>query len=149
MDATVVAISAGNQPGLTKFPVAEAHFVADVGLSGDRHARGGPRQISVIAAAAIEHLGGLGIVVSPGQLGENVIVDGVDVDGLQPGDRLVLGGATLEVTQIRQPCRSVMAIDRRALKALVGRAGQYARVVESGRARSGDRVEVLAVTATA
>jgi MOSC domain-containing protein YiiM len=51
----------------------------------------------------------------------------------------------VEITEARTPCRSVRQVDPRALKALVGHAGQMARVVTSGEVRPGDAVVLVDV----
>ncbi len=141
--AHVVAVSSSADNGLAKRPVDVARLVADVGLEGDRHARGGPRQVSLLDAAVVETLRGEGIPAEPGALGENLLITDFPLDQLQVGARLRVGTAVIEITEARTPCRQVRQVDPRALKALVGHAGQMARVVTSGEVRPGDAVELV------
>ncbi|HYU19418.1 MAG TPA: MOSC domain-containing protein [Chloroflexota bacterium] len=137
----VVSVAVGDRPGLVKRPVDVGWLVADHGLEGDRHAGPGPRQLSLLDQAVVDALHAQGIRVEPGLLGENLTLSGVALDELRPGARLRVGTALIEITEIRQPCRSVLQVDSRALRALIGRAGQMARVVGSGEVRRGDPVE--------
>lgn len=140
----LVALAVGDRPGLGKRAVESGKLVADHGLEGDRHAGSGPRQLSLLDAAVVNELRASGIAVDIGSLGENLLVDGLPLDGLAVGTRLRVGEAVVEITQPRPLCTSVRAVDERALKALVGRAGRMARVVSSGRIRPGDAVESVA-----
>jgi MOSC domain-containing protein YiiM len=136
----IVAVAVGERPGLKKRPVEVGRLMADHGLVGDRHAGPGPRQVSLLDARVADLLRSMGIAVEPGDLGENLLLADVPLGDLQPGARLRVGGAVVEITEVRRPCRSVREVDPRALKALVGHAGQMARVVSSGDIRPGDSV---------
>jgi MOSC domain-containing protein YiiM len=139
----IVSVAVSDQPGLRKRAVGAGRLIANHGLEGDRHADGGPRQISLLDAAVADAMRSAGIPVEPGALGENLQVAGLPLDGLRPGTRLRVGPAVLEITQPRPACKSLRELDPRALKALVGHSGQMARVVSSGEVRSGDPVETL------
>ena len=139
----LVSVAVGDQPGLRKRPVESGRLIADHGLEGDRHAGPGPRQLSLLDAAVIELLRSSDIAVEPGALGENLLIAGLPLGELRPGARLRVGPAVLEITETRKPCKNVREVDPRALKALVGHAGQMARVVSAGEIRPGDAVEPL------
>ncbi len=140
---TVVSVAVGDRPGLCKRPVKSGQLRKDHGLVGDRHADGGPRQLSLLDAAVIVEMRSAGMAVAPGALGENLLVAGLPLAELRPGTRLRVGTAVIEITQTRPACRSVREVDPRALKALVGRSGQMARVVTSGEVHPGDPVEMV------
>lgn len=139
----LVSVAVGDRPGLSKRPVDVGHLMADYGLEGDRHADGGPRQLSLLDAAVLEALRAGGAAVEPGALGENLLVDGVALDELRPGELLRIGTAIVEITQARPVCRSVREVDPRALTTLADRPGKMARVVLAGEVRPNDPVEVL------
>ncbi|MFN8523825.1 MAG: MOSC domain-containing protein [Chloroflexota bacterium] len=143
MAGSVLAICVGAEAVLAKQPVKRARFVADLGLEGDRHARGGPRQVSILDGSVVSALAAEGIHAAPGELGENLLIEGTAVDALGVGARLRVGTALLEITEVRQPCKQVRALDPRALKALVGHAGRMARVLETGEAGPGDVAELV------
>ncbi len=89
--------------------------------------------------------------VRPGDLGENVTLQGVPYDALQPGREVRLGGAVLQVSQPCTPCDNLYVLSYVGrergpafVKALLGRRGWFARIVRPGDVRVGDRVEVYA-----
>ena len=85
--------------------------------------------------------------VLPGMLGENLRVDGLDVSGARIGERWHLsGGAVLEVTAPRMPCRTLQGFldvpDMIARFTSAGRPGAYLRVVVPGAIAAGEGIAV-------
>jgi len=86
--------------------------------------------------------------IQPGQLGENLSLDGVDEQGVFIGDGLHFeGGVVLRVTEPRQPCAKFNAVigDDQAAKAMVqsGRSGFYLAVDQSGVVQAGEAFRLL------
>jgi len=83
----------------------------------------------------------------PGCFGENISTMGLTEDTLCVGDILTLGGATVQISQGRQPCWKLnahMALDSLAMQfQRTGFTGWYYRVLESGPAHKGDRMAVI------
>jgi MOSC domain-containing protein YiiM len=109
------------------------------------------RQVHLIHAELFALLAGAGHAVEPGDLGENITTDGVDLLGLPVGARLAVGGAVLTVTGLRNPCAQIdtfrsgllkQVVHRDADGALVRLAGVMAIVSRSGEVRPGDPVTV-------
>jgi MOSC domain-containing protein YiiM len=137
--------------GLPKLNIPEA-WTGALGLEGDRHnhptIHGGPRKaVLLISAEDLEALLAEGFDVSPGSLGENLTVRGLDFRQLRAGQRFLAGGAVLELTQLRQPCQQLERFNegregriQEALKAVHARGGFYAAVVQDGLIRTGDRI---------
>jgi hypothetical protein len=122
----------------------EAFRATALGLEGDRHAgrEEGKRQILLAEAGDLSDLS-----LEPGALREQVTVDLPGLMALPEGTRLRVGGATLEVTGVCEPCTHIGehlgAEDPEALRrTLVGRRGMLARVVGEGPIRRDDPVEV-------
>lgn len=85
--------------------------------------------------------------ILPGQLGENLSLDGVDEQGVFVGDRLrFAGGVLLRVTEPRQPCAKFNAVMgyERASKDMVqsGRCGFYLAVETAGVLSPGEAFEL-------
>ena len=104
-----ISVSSG---GVPKLPVLEA-VVGELGLEGDGqneppHIHGGPeRAVCLFAVERIEALAAEGHPISPGSVGENITVRGIDWDGVTPGTVIHLGGEVrLEVTRYTTPCTS-------------------------------------------
>lgn len=91
------------------------------------------------------HLHGLPLH-SPGAVGENVTLSGIELDSLRPGDRLLLGEAEIQVSEPRIPCHTLDSLSPR-IKLLLDLKtpgpGWYARVLIPGRVSPGDPAVVL------
>ena len=86
--------------------------------------------------------------IGPGGFGENLTVAGIAESDVCVGDQLKVGDVSFEVSQPREPCRK---IDRRWQRrgitkavAATGRGGWYLRVLQPGKLRNGQTVELLA-----
>jgi MOSC domain-containing protein YiiM len=79
-----------------------------------------------------------------GAVGENLTIEGLDETRLWLGDRLVLPGCTLQVTEPRQPCFKFNAAMGFAQAARLmwqsGYCGSYLAVVQPGTVSPGDAV---------
>jgi MOSC domain-containing protein YiiM len=112
------------------------------------------RQVHLIHAELFEELAAKGFAVAPGALGENVTTRGIDLLGLSRGTRLRLGEeAVIEITGLRNPCWQIDAniapgamaatLDRAPDGSLVRKAGVMAVVVNGGRVRPGDPIDMV------
>ena len=120
--------------------VAGAEVKAGAGLVGDRHAKAGSdRQIlmmdrSTLAAMELE----------PGQLRENLTVDGIEVFGLTVGQKLRVGsGLEFEVGELCDPCQFVDGIRPGLREKMEGRRGLFVTPLASGTIRLDDEVTVI------
>jgi MOSC domain-containing protein YiiM len=82
----------------------------------------------------------------PGSMGENLTLEGVDESRLWIGDRLVLPGCVLAVSEPRQPCfkfNAAMGFNQAAkLMQQSGFCGTYLAVIEPGSVTAGDAFEL-------
>ena len=62
------------------------------------------RQVLLIDTTILSNLADQDIHLEPGMLGENLILDGINLMALPIGTRLEVGEATLELTELRHPC---------------------------------------------
>lgn len=142
--------------GLPKFAVDELRVTAE-GAEGDYNKyrmlklAGDPDQaILVITDEVIRQLNAEGWPVKPGDLGENLTLGDVSEAALQPGTRLQLGEAALELTLRCDPCTELYNLsyvgEKRGpefVKTMMNRRGWYARVLTPGVIRPDTPVEVL------
>ena len=147
---------AGIDTAYRKLPVTGAVAVHTLGLAGDvqvnRRFHGGAEK-AVYGYPASGYAGwqaefpDIADRFVPGAMGENLVVEGQDEAGLCIGDILRCGTATLQISQIREPCNTFAAIigTRRVVRAMVrsGRCGWYYRVIEPGAIAAGDRHDVI------
>ena len=155
--ASILQINASDG-GVPKTPLDIAE-VTELGISVDRQrnmkAHGGrDRALCLFSADVIEALQAEGHPIQPGDTGENMTLRGLDWAQLAPGSRLRLGESVLvEVTRYTTPCGHVAKYFRDGDPLHIsqdrhpGRSRVYARVVQTGRLRPGDPVELLAPAA--
>ncbi len=146
-----ISVSPG---GVPKLPVLSAR-VTELGLEGDQHRdmehHGGPeRALCLFALEQINALQAEGHNVSPGAIGENLTVEGLDWERVIPGSRLELGaGVLIEVTRYTSPCFNIKKnfadgdISRVSQKRHPGSSRVYARVLRAGMIRRGDTVRLV------
>jgi MOSC domain-containing protein YiiM len=142
-----------NDGGVPKLPVAE-QWVGPLGLADDRHnepmpSHGGPYQaVCLYSMEAIGRLRAEGHNAFPGAFGENLTLQGIEMESLKEGDQLVIGdgGLVIEMTWNAAPCAKQAGwfsdgrFARISHKLHPNEARWYARVVSEGPVRPGDAV---------
>ena len=119
--------------------LSEVRAVGDTGFEGCAHTRpGSKRQVLLVDRETLEAMD-----LRPGIIRENITTDGMNVNSLQIGQRLQIGGARLEVSAVCTPCDQMKAIRPGLPKELWGRRGMLCRVLEGGVIRRGDSIEKL------
>ena len=117
--------------------VVEVRALEDSGLDGCAHARtGSPRQVLLMDSETLELM-----ELSPGIIRENITTRGINVNGLETGQRLQVGAAQLEVSMVCTPCDMLEKIRPGLRRELRGRRGMLCRVIAGGLIRGGDRIE--------
>lgn len=123
-------------------------LLAGLGVEGDVHAgvtvkhrsrvaqdptQPNLRQVHLIHQELFAELRQAGFEVSPGDLGENITTEGIDLLGLPVGTLLHLGDeAVVEVTGLRNPCLQIDTFQAGLLKQVVGRADDGTVVRRAG-----------------
>jgi MOSC domain-containing protein YiiM len=148
---TQINVSPG---GVPKLPVPAAR-VTELGLEGDAHREmkihGGPqRALCLFSLERIRTLQAEGHRVTPGAIGENLTVEGLDWERVIPGSRLELGDdVVIEITSYTAPCFNIKEnfvdgdIARVSQKRHPGSSRVYARVLKTGEIREGDPVRLV------
>ena len=128
-----------------RFPIQAGYLIANHGLQGDQKAGHHPnRQLNLLSYEWLEGLRPKGYRTGPGDFGEQIILQGLPLESLQPGDRLQLGAeACIEITKPRTGCSRLEAAQGQRLEGLGGPVGQLARVITGGEIRVGDPVRLL------
>jgi len=130
------------QGHFARVPLERARLVESQGIEGDAKGGSGDRHLNVMLAEALADLGNEGFKVGPGELGEQIIIAGLDPATLVPGARLKLGCAVIEVGIPRTGCARFEAIQGKSKQLAKGRLGVMARVVTGGEIAVGDAVDL-------
>lgn len=126
-----------------KSAVKEINLVADLGVEGDFHARGGERQVSLLAAESIQKMKDKGLKLEPGAFGENIVTEGIDLLCLKIGQKLKVGQAELEVTKIGKDCPKRCQIYYQAGDCIMPREGIFAQVLKTGTVKTSDNLDLI------
>lgn len=149
-----VIVSINVSPGgVPKRPVQSAR-VTPAGLEGDgqrdrRHHGGPDRALCLYALERIEALQREAHPVTPGSLGENLTIGGLNWDVVRPGARLITGRVQIEITTYASPCGTIRSSfanhdsSRISEHEHSGWSRVYARVIGEGDLRVGDQLTLV------
>lgn len=141
--AKILAVCISEVRGISKHPVEELHLIPNHGIEGDAHAGDWHRQISLLAQESVDKMqSGITLKLKPGDFAENILTHGIDLKSLPIGTKLSVGTALCEVTQIGKECHADCAIRQQVGDCVMPREGIFAKVLEEGCVRPGDRVEL-------
>jgi MOSC domain-containing protein YiiM len=163
----VRSLSRSSRHRFSKASQSSLRLLAGLGVEGDSHAgttvqhlsrvRRDPsqpnlRQVHLIHAELYEELRAAGFEAEPGELGENITTERLDLLALPRGARLHIGSqAVVEVTGLRNPCIQIDRFRPGMLSAVVGRdeagnvvrkAGVMSVVRVGGEIHQGDVIRV-------
>ena len=134
--ASVLHLFRASQRRLPMEEVAEVHALEGSGLEGCAHARTeSPRQILLVDSETLDLM-----ELSPGIIRENITTRGINVNGLDAGQRLQVGAAQLQVSMVCTPCDMLEKIRPGLRRELRGRRGMLCRVIAGGMIRQGDSI---------
>lgn len=142
-----------NKGGVPKLPVTE-QWVGRLGLADDRHIEPEPSHGGVDQAVCLYSMEAIGRLVAeghnafPGAFGENLTIEGIELDAIGPGDRLAIGdgGLAIEITWHAAPCtKQAQWFSDGRFARISGKtnppdARWYAKVLSEGPVRPGDAV---------
>jgi MOSC domain-containing protein YiiM len=131
--------------------VEEVRTIEGCGIEGDRYCEGtgfwtpygDVCEVTLISSEDLDYIESeLGIRVKNGEHRRNIITRGIRLEDLRR-KRFRIGEAVLEYDKPRPPCRHVQDLTEPGMtRALKGRGGICARVVEAGTIRARDPIEV-------
>lgn len=163
--AKVVSLSRSAEHAFSKIICDEVMLQRGLGVEGDAHcgqtvkhrsrvardpSQPNLRQVHLIPSELLAGLKDQGFEIRPGDIGENVLTEGIDLHALPKGTRLSLGeAAEIELTGLRNPCHQLNDFQAGLMRAMLPkdetgqvllRGGVMAIVIASGRVRIGDEV---------
>ena len=167
MTGTVVAVAKAAGHSFAKQNVKEIEIVAGLGIAGDAHngekvkhrsrVKADPtqpnlRQVHLIHSELFDEVARKGFSVGPGDLGENITTQGIDLLQLPRGTIIKIGEhVRLAVTGLRNPCAQIDSFQTGLLSAvldkgpdgkLIRKSGIMAIALAGGRVRAGAHIEI-------
>jgi MOSC domain-containing protein YiiM len=138
----VKAICISREKG-KKVRVREAGLEVGLGLRGDFHA-GSARQISLLAEESVNKMREKGLKLKPGDFGENILTEGIELSALGVGAKLKIGNEiTLEITEIGKVCPARCSIYYQVGDCIMPREGVFAKIVQGGEIKVGDEIQII------
>lgn len=125
-----------------RIPVDKVNLVVGKGIEGDQ--KGVPnRQLNIMNADTLASLAGEGYKTAPGELGEQIVVSGLQIETLEKGTILEIGdgGAQIEIIKLREGCDRFAGIQNKT--DFSGRLGVLARVLTTGEIAVGSEIRVV------
>jgi len=117
----------------------EVRVLGNSGFEGCAHARADSlRQVLLVDSETLQAMN-----LSPGIIRENITTSGLNVNGLEIGQKLRVGETRLEVSAVGMPCDQLEKVRPGLEKEIWGRRGMLCRVLEGGIIRRGDPIEKL------
>ncbi|MBV8879921.1 MAG: MOSC domain-containing protein [Planctomycetaceae bacterium] len=136
--ARVVFLQRGPRKKEPMLPAPALTLIENLGVDGDHHAKArSSRQVLLMAEENCDAFG-----LRPGEVRENIVTRGLDLQNLPAGTRLEIGSAALEITKDCEPCSFIERL-RPGLRAkMERRRGMLARVLRGGEIRVGDEIRL-------
>jgi MOSC domain-containing protein YiiM len=138
----VLEVCTSDATGVQKEPADEVRVVVGFGIEGDAHGGDWHRQVSLLADESAQKMRDLGADVGPGDFGENILTEGIELHALPVGTRLGLGEVELEVTQIGKECHTHCAIYETAGSCIMPTHGIFCKVISGGTLAAGAPIHV-------
>ncbi|MGD2079193.1 MAG: MOSC domain-containing protein [Chloroflexota bacterium] len=108
------------------------------GLVGDASYGRSKRQVLIINSETLQRF-----ALEPGQVRENLTIEGLPLAALPTGTTLRAGDVLLEITVDCAPCHFLDDIRHGLQEAMEGQRGKLCRVSGGGKIRLGDEVRIV------
>ena len=148
MSAKVVAVHANPTHVFSKTAQSSVELIEGHGVSGDAHfgvtvkhrsrvardpSQPNLRQVHLLHEELFAELSAGGLEVHPGQMGENITTQGVNLLRLATGTRLRIGAsAVVEITGLRNPCSQIENFKSGLLAAVLGKTKEGMLIRKAG-----------------
>lgn len=122
-------------------PVQKIGAVEGKGLQADRGFGRISRHVLLVDLKQLNYL-----ELEPGDLRENITVDGLAIDCLPVGTKLIAGDVILEIVNICHPCNKLEKIRPGLMEASRGIRGMLANIESGGSIREGALISIMEET---
>lgn len=147
MEGKILSVCISLEKGTKKREVNSARLIPEWGIEGDAHAGPWPRQVSLLPMEEINKMKRLIPNLKPGDFAENITTQGVELNQIKIGDRIIIGeDVVLEVSQIGKKCHSGCEIQKLTGNCIMPKKGIFAKVLKGGIVRKDDYLRVQVQT---
>ena len=132
---TIRAICISDKKGTSKKPVKQANFIENFGIEGDAHAGRWHRQVSLLSYESVKEFEKDLVPtrnIEPGEFGENLLTEGIELRGIVCGTILRAGDVILKITQRGKECHEGCEIRKLTGDCIMPREGVFAEVIRGG-----------------
>ena len=168
LEGNVQAVNLSDKHSIRKFNRSYINIIQGFGVEGDAHAgkkvkhrylvkkdpdRPNLRQVHLISMEIYKELLDAGFIIEPGEMGENITSEGIDIMNLPVDTILKIGDEVkLKVTGMREPCSLLNQVHEGLMKAvldktgegeLIRKAGIMSIVLSGGIVTPGDHIHVI------
>lgn len=142
-EGSVRALYAFRERGSPGEPVEDAVFVSGLGMEGDRHARGGARQVALLSAEVRDWMTGQ---PQPGlcfrRYKANLETEGLNPAGLAPGTVLTAGTAAFRVSESGKECFPECPLFQNGEACRLSTGGIFLEVIQTGKVSKKDPIKI-------
>lgn len=141
---SIIAVKISEKKGVIKHPIDQGYFRVNDGLEGDAHKGDWHRQVSLLGKESIDKIKALKVDgLCSKKFSENLTTEGIVLYEIPVGKKIRIGEVVLEVTQIGKECYKGCKIRELAGECVMPKEGIFARVLENGYIKVGDKIEIL------
>lgn len=142
--------------GLPKIAIGEV-YINEIGVEGDynnfrmeRKKGTKKRAVLIHTVEMLNQLKKEGWPIKWGDLGENILLRGINYEKIKLNMKFEIGEIILEVAEICNPCNNLAELEyvgkenvKEFILSLKSRRGWYCEVVKDGTVKKGDKVKLL------
>ena len=141
-EVKVLSVNVSERKGTIKVPVGSIDL-NELGVKNDAHSGIWQRQVSLLGVESIEKFEKeTNRKINFGEFAENITTEGLILYETAPLDKLIIGDAVLEITQIGKECHgSSCTIFKEVGNCVMPKEGIFARVLRKGAVKAGDTIE--------
>ncbi|QGT98759.1 MOSC domain protein [Candidatus Syntrophocurvum alkaliphilum] len=141
---TLYSICISEKRGELKHPVQEAKVIENFGIENDGHAGDWDRQVTCLDAASVKKLSqDNNLELGPGQLAENLLIEGIDLKNIKPGQKIKIGNQVIiEIVHIGKEDHPSVVTKTFGVS-LLPYEGLFCKVLKGGEIKPGNIVEVM------
>jgi MOSC domain-containing protein YiiM len=143
MEGKILSVCVSLEKGTKKREVNSVRLIPDWGIDGDAHSGIWHRQVSLLPVEDIDEMKKVIPDLKPGDFAENITTQGIDLDHIKIGDRIIVGeDIVLEVSQIGKECHSGCEIQKLTGECIMPTKGVFTKVLKGGIVKRDDSLRV-------